>query len=81
MDAPSEAWTGFYEMTFDHHPLVGQTERQGVWASCGFSGHGVMHAPAIADSLAALIVGDTPPIDIGALSPLRREPLLDRTQV
>ena len=81
VDEPLESWTCNYEMTFDMHPLVGQTERGGVWASCGFSGHGVMHAPAIAESLAAMILGDTPPIDIAALSPLRREPLIDRTQV
>jgi sarcosine oxidase subunit beta len=68
-------------MTFDHHPLVGATEREGVWASCGFSGHGVMHSPAIADCLAAMVLGDSPPIDITALSPLRREALVDPTQL
>ena len=63
-ERPEAHWTGYYEMTFDHHPLVGATRRPGVWASCGFSGHGVMHSPAIADCLAAMILGDTPPIDI-----------------
>lgn len=80
-DRPSGHWTGFYEMTFDHHPLVGLTERPGVWASCGFSGHGVMHAPAVGDCLAAMILGQTPPIDISALSPLRTEELVDTTQL
>jgi glycine/D-amino acid oxidase-like deaminating enzyme len=74
-------WTGNYEMTADHHPLVGQTERDAVWACCGFSGHGVMHSPAIGDSLAAMLLGDTPPVDIAALSPLRTEHLVDRTQL
>ena len=78
---PEALITGFYEVTFDHHALVGRTERPGVWASCGFSGHGVMHSPAIADSLAAMILGDTPPINISALNPLRREPLVDVTQL
>lgn len=78
---PVGSWTGFYEVSFDHHPLVGATERAGVWASCGFSGHGVMHSPAIGDALAAMIVGDTPPVDISALSPLRREALVDVTQL
>jgi sarcosine oxidase subunit beta len=80
-DRPAGHWTGFYEMTFDHHPLVGETERPGVWASCGFSGHGVMHSPAVADCLAAMMLGQSPPIDISALSPLRAEGLVDTTQL
>lgn len=80
-ERPEAHWTGYYEMTFDHHPLVGATRRPGVWASCGFSGHGVMHSPAIADCLAAMILGDTPPIDITSLSPGRRGALVDRTQL
>ena len=74
-------WTGAYEMTADHHPLVGETERRGVWASCGFSGHGVMHSPAVASSLAAMILGLTPPIDISALDPRRTSALVDATQL
>jgi sarcosine oxidase subunit beta len=73
--------TGNYEVTFDHHPLVGATTRAGVWSSCGFSGHGVMHSPAVADNLAAMINGDSPPLDIRALSPQRTEPLIDPTQL
>jgi sarcosine oxidase subunit beta len=78
---PEGFFTGNYEVTFDHHPLVGETERPGVWSSCGFSGHGVMHSPAVADNLAAMIIGDSPSIDISALSPLRTEPLIDTTQL
>jgi len=80
-ELPEARWTGLYEMTFDHHPLVGATKRQGVWASCGFSGHGVMHAPAVAGCLAAMMLGLSPPIDISALSPLRTEGLVDPTQL
>ena len=78
---PELHWTGYYEMSFDNHPLVGRTARDGVWASCGFSGHGVMHSPAIADSLSAMILGETPPVDISALDPLRTEGLTDVTQL
>lgn len=81
VERPEKQWTGFYEMTPDHHPLVGLTERPGVWASCGFSGHGVMHSPAVADCLAAMILGDTPPIDVSALNPQRSELLTDVTQL
>jgi sarcosine oxidase, subunit beta len=77
---PEAHWTGCYEVTFDHHPLVGETERPGVWAMCGFSGHGVMHSPAVAECLAAMMLGETPPLDISALDPGRTEPLHDDTQ-
>jgi sarcosine oxidase subunit beta len=78
---PCARWTGHYEVTFDHHPLAGPTERDGVWAMCGFSGHGVMHSPAVAESLAAMMLGETPPVDIVALDPRRTEPLHDDTQL
>jgi sarcosine oxidase subunit beta len=78
---PESFLAGNYEVTFDHHPLVGETARHGIWASCGFSGHGVMQSPAVADSLAAMINGDSPPLDIRALSPQRTEPLIDTTQL
>jgi hypothetical protein len=35
----------------------------------------------VADSLAAMINGDSPPMDITALSPQRTEPLIDTTQL
>jgi sarcosine oxidase, subunit beta len=78
---PEVGWTGYYEVTFDHHPLVGETDRRGVWAMCGFSGHGVMHSPGVAGCLAAMMLGESPPIDISALSPGRSEPLVDVTQL
>ena len=78
---PAGHWLGSYEVSFDHHALVGATERPGVWACCGFSGHGVMQSPAVGECLAAMILGETPPMDISALSPLRTEPLVDRTQL
>lgn len=81
VERPERHWTGNYELTFDHHALVGRTERDRVWACCGFSGHGVMQAPTVGACLAAMILGDSPAMDISALSPLRREGLLDRTQL
>jgi len=76
IDQLEDHWAGFYEMTFDQHPLVGETSRPGVWACCGFSGHGMIQAPAVAESLAAMILGQTPPLDITAFSPQRTEPLV-----
>ena len=44
---PRRAWAGLYEMTPDHHPVLGAVaEVPGLFLANGFSGHGVMHSPA-----------------------------------
>ncbi|HVM69169.1 MAG TPA: FAD-dependent oxidoreductase [Gaiellaceae bacterium] len=63
------AWAGFYDMTPDAHPILGPVG-DGVYAACGFSGHGFMQAPAVGDAVAAELLGETPPFD---LSPYRLE--------
>lgn len=62
---PKKAWAGMYEMTPDHHPILGPVpEVQGFFCANGFSGHGVMHAPATGKVLADLVLrGDTELID------------------
>ncbi|MGA3211197.1 MAG: FAD-dependent oxidoreductase [Terriglobales bacterium] len=70
---PKRAWAGLYEMTPDHHPILGVVpELPGFFLANGFSGHGVMHAPATGKILADLILrGSTELIDAELLS-LRR---------
>jgi sarcosine oxidase subunit beta len=58
------AWAGLYDMTPDAHPIVGFVA-DGVYAACGFSGHGFMQSPAVGAAVAAEILGLTPPIDLG----------------
>jgi sarcosine oxidase subunit beta len=54
---PKRAWAGLYEMTPDHHPIVGPVrEVPGLFLANGFSGHGVMHAPATGKMLSDLIL-------------------------
>ena len=54
---PKRAWAGLYEMTPDHHPILGPVpEVPGLFLANGFSGHGVMHAPATGKILADLIL-------------------------
>ncbi len=54
---PKRAWAGLYEMTPDHHPILGEAPGvPGFFLANGFSGHGVMHAPATGKILADLIL-------------------------
>lgn len=53
---PKRAWAGLYEMTPDHHPVLGPTPAvKGLFFANGFSGHGVMHAPATGKIVSDLI--------------------------
>lgn len=53
---PKRAWAGLYEMTPDHHPVIGQVQAMpGLYLANGFSGHGVMHSPATGRIVADLI--------------------------
>jgi glycine/D-amino acid oxidase-like deaminating enzyme len=62
---PKKAWAGLYEVTPDHHCILGPVEElTGFFLANGFSGHGVMHAPATGKVLADLILtGKTDVID------------------
>jgi len=54
---PKRAWAGLYEMTPDHHPILGKAPGvPGFFLANGFSGHGVMHAPATGKILSDLIL-------------------------
>ncbi len=54
---PKRAWAGLYEMTPDHHPILGEAPGvPGFFLANGFSGHGVMHAPATGKILSDLIL-------------------------
>jgi sarcosine oxidase, subunit beta len=54
---PKRAWAGLYEMTPDHHPILGEApDVPGFFLANGFSGHGVMHAPATGKILSDLIL-------------------------
>ena len=57
------AWAGLYDMTPDAHPIIGRIA-EGVYAACGFSGHGFMQSPAVGRALAAEIVGGESPFDL-----------------
>jgi len=68
----SKAWAGLYETTPDHHAIIGFAPGvPGMFLVTGFSGHGLMHAPAAGLVAAELIGGKKPSVDIAPLAPER----------
>jgi len=67
---PRRAWAGLYEMTPDHHAIIGPSPNvEGLYFVNGFSGHGVMHSPASGRIAADLILqGHSELIDASQLS-------------
>ena len=62
---PKRAWAGLYAMTPDQHCILGPVEAvPGFYVANGFSGHGVMHAPATGKILSDLLLtGHTDVVD------------------
>jgi len=62
---PRRCWAGCYEMTPDHHSILGPAPNvRGLFFANGFSGHGVMHSPATGRIVSDLILrGETDLID------------------
>ena len=65
----ARAWAGLYDMTPDAHPIIGWVE-DGVYAACGFSGHGFMQAPAVGAAVAEELLDGASSFD---LTPYRLE--------
>ncbi|HKS29986.1 MAG TPA: FAD-dependent oxidoreductase [Pyrinomonadaceae bacterium] len=70
---PQRAWAGLYEMTPDHHAIIGGAPGvRGLFLANGFSGHGVMHSPATGHLISELILyGETRLLDARPLRPER----------
>ena len=71
--AVSRSWAGLYDMTPDAHPIIGWVA-EGVYAACGFSGHGFMQAPAVGQAVAQELLDREPAFD---LSPYRLDRFAD----
>jgi len=70
----SNSWAGLYEITPDHHAIIGPSrEIKGLFYINGFSGHGLMHAPAAGLVAAESICGKETTVDISPLSEERFE--------
>jgi sarcosine oxidase subunit beta len=57
------AWAGLYDMTPDAHPILGEIG-EGVYAACGFSGHGFMQSPPVGRALAEEILEGSSSLDL-----------------
>jgi sarcosine oxidase subunit beta len=67
------AYSGLYEMSPDGHAILGRaTGCENFFLANGSSGHGVMHAPALGQLLAEMIVhGEARSLDARGLRPSR----------
>jgi glycine/D-amino acid oxidase-like deaminating enzyme len=65
---PVEGWAGLYEMTPDHNAIIGEHPAvRGFFLANGFSGHGLMMAPATGKAVSDLIrTGASRTIDVSA---------------
>ena len=70
-----EGWAGLYAMTPDHNPVLGEHPNlSGFFLANGFSGHGLMIAPAIGKVLSELIrIGRSETVDVTDFAPDRFE--------
>ena len=66
----AEGWAGLYEMTPDHNPMIGEhPQLKGFFMANGFSGHGLMMAPATGKVMSELIrTGRAETVDVSDLS-------------
>jgi glycine oxidase len=66
-----EAAAGLRPGSPDNAPLIGSGDEEGLLLATGHFRNGVLQAPATADSIAALLAGERPPVDLDAFSPQR----------
>ncbi|HEX8493251.1 MAG TPA: FAD-binding oxidoreductase [Pyrinomonadaceae bacterium] len=66
---PERCRAGLYEVTPDHHAIIGETpDVRGLFLANGFSGHGVMHSPATGCVVSEMILdGQAHTLDVSML--------------
>jgi len=64
-----KGWAGLYDTSPDNNALLGEADSPNrVLYATGFSGHGVMQAPAVGEIIRDLYLGQEPFVDISPLS-------------
>lgn len=77
-------WAGLYDLTPDAQPILGPVDEvEGFFQASGFSGHGFMIAPKVAELVAQAVAGREPDLDIDRLNArrFRGETTADRSVV
>ncbi len=65
-------WAGLYEVTPDHRAIIGHEPKvDGLFHIVGFSGHGMMHAPAAGLICSQILTDQKPEVDISDFDPDR----------
>lgn len=61
------SWWGYYAVSPDNSPIIGVHPDADRWIdACGYSGHGIMHAPATGVAVAELVAdGGATTVDVG----------------
>jgi sarcosine oxidase subunit beta len=60
--------SGLYDTTPDHRPILGPSGIDGLFLAVGFSGHGYMIAPAVAEGVVAAMLGRPVELPLSAFS-------------
>jgi sarcosine oxidase subunit beta len=61
-------WSGLYCITPDRQPILGAIPAvQGLFVACGFSGHGFMIAPMVAEVTAQMMLAQKTTLDVSML--------------
>lgn len=68
----SGAWSSFRPFTKDALPWIGEAATAGLLLATGHYRNGILLAPVTAEIITALVLGETPPLALEALSPRRR---------
>jgi glycine oxidase len=66
-----EHWAGLRPGTPDDLPVLGRSTLEGLFVAGGQFRSGILYTPAIADAVSALVLGRSPPFDLGAFDPAR----------
>ncbi len=64
-------WAGYYAMSPDHNPMLGEYKVDGHYLAAGFSGHGYMMAPAVGKSMVELILEGESELSLDYYDPSR----------
>lgn len=66
------SWSGLFDLTPDGRAMIGPAEHiAGLWIATGFNGHGMAIAPAVTESLAQSILGESPAVNLDPFLPTR----------